>query len=95
MAAILFRRLELRDHGGEPQPQAVILTGREQEVLKLVDGGLSNKEIAAQLNIELSTVKNHVHNVLGKLNVTSRMQAAARLGSHVSVRQRGLGSPRL
>lgn len=93
MAATLFRRLELRERGGDPQPQAVILTGREQEVLKLVDRGLSNKEIAAQLNIELSTVKNHVHNVLDKLNVTSRMQAAARLGSHVSVRQRGLASP--
>ena len=90
MAATLFRRLELRERGAEPQPQAVLLTGREQEVLKLVDEGLSNKEIATQLNIELSTVKNHVHNVLDKLKVTSRMQAAARLGSHVSVRQRGL-----
>lgn len=90
MAATLFRRLESRDRGGDPQPRAVVLTVREREVLRLVDAGLSNKEIAARLNIEVSTVKNHVHNVLDKLHVTSRMQAAARLGTHVSVRQRGL-----
>jgi DNA-binding NarL/FixJ family response regulator len=95
MAATLFRRLELRNHGDDPQPQAVVLTAREREVLKLVDDGLSNKEIAAQLSIEVSTVKNHVHNVLDKLNVTSRMEAAARLGTHVSVRQRGLGAAHL
>ena len=92
MAATLFRRLEQRERGGDPQPQTVVLTTREREVLKLVDGGLSNKEIAAQLNIEVSTVKNHVHNLLEKMNVTSRMQAAARLGTHVSVRQRGLAT---
>lgn len=92
MAATLFRRLESREHGEGSQPQAVILTAREREVLSLVDGGLSNKEIAVQLNIEVSTVKNHVHNVLDKLNVTSRMQAAARLGTHVAVRQRGLAA---
>ena len=90
MAATLFRRLELREHAEDSPPQAVVLTAREREVLRLVDGGLSNKEIALKLNIEVSTVKNHVHNVLDKLNVTSRMQAAARLGTHVSVRQRGL-----
>jgi two-component system, NarL family, nitrate/nitrite response regulator NarL len=92
MAATLFRRLESRERGGDSQPQAVVLTAREREVLRLVDGGLSNKEIAGQLNIEVSTVKNHVHNVLDKLNVTSRMEAAARLGTHVSVRQRGLAA---
>jgi two-component system nitrate/nitrite response regulator NarL len=95
MAATLFRRLESRNHGDDPQPQAVVLTAREREVLKLVDDGLSNKEIAVQLRIEVSTVKNHVHNVLDKLNVTSRMEAAARLGTHVSVRQRGLGAAHL
>jgi two-component system nitrate/nitrite response regulator NarL len=72
------------------QPKSVILTAREREVLRLVDEGLSNKEISARLSIEVSTVKNHVHNLLDKLQVTSRLQAAARLGTHVSVRQRGL-----
>lgn len=95
MAATFFRRLEQRGTTERSQPEAVVLTAREREVLKLVDEGLSNKEIATQLSIEVSTVKNHVHNVLDKLNVTSRMQAAARLGSHLSVRQRGLGAPTL
>lgn len=92
MAATLFRRLESRDRGDGQPPQAVTLTAREREVLRLVEGGLSNKEIAVRLNIEVSTVKHHVHNVLDKLQVTSRTQAAARLGTHVSVRQRGLAT---
>ena len=90
MAATLFRTLEQRRRDAVSQPKSVILTAREREVLRLVDEGLSNKEISARLSIEVSTVKNHVHNLLDKLQVTSRLQAAARLGTHVSVRQRGL-----
>jgi len=93
MAAALFRRLEMRGQPDPPQPQALILTARERQVLMLIDGGLSNKEIAVQLHIEVSTVKNHVHNVLDKLHVPSRMQAAAQLGTHVSVRQRAITTP--
>lgn len=92
MAATLFRNLELRRREEETPPKHVVLTAREREVLRLLDEGLSNKEISARLNIEVSTVKNHVHNLLDKLQVTSRMQAAARLGTHVSVRQRGLAA---
>jgi len=55
------------------------LTQREKDVLVLVDRGFSNKEIAAALSIELPTVKNHVHNILGKLGVSRRGVAAARL----------------
>jgi DNA-binding NarL/FixJ family response regulator len=90
MAAALFRRLELREPAVEQRGVSSILTAREREVLRLIDGGLSNKEIATNLNIEVSTVKNHVHNLFEKLHVTSRMQAAAHLGSHLSVRQRAL-----
>lgn len=59
------------------------LTAREREILDLVAGGLSNKEIAHALSIEQSTVKNHVHNILDKLQVHTRMAAVAeaRLGS--------------
>ena len=54
------------------------LTPREQEIAALLDEGLSNKEIAQRLYIELPTVKNHVHNILDKLNVRSRFEVAAR-----------------
>ena len=52
------------------------LTAREQEILQLIERGLSNKEIARRLRIELGTVKNHVHNVLQKLQVRGRGEAA-------------------
>jgi len=54
-----------------------ILTRRESEILQLVAGGLSNKEIANELTITEGTVKNHVHNALEKLHLTNRVQAAA------------------
>jgi two-component system, NarL family, nitrate/nitrite response regulator NarL len=53
------------------------LTSRESEILSLIDNGLSNKEIAAKLYIEVSTVKNHVHNILEKLGARRRSEAAA------------------
>jgi DNA-binding NarL/FixJ family response regulator len=53
------------------------LTRREREVIELIDAGLSNKQIAQRLSIELATVKNHVHNILGKLDVGRRSEAAA------------------
>jgi len=55
------------------------LTSRELEVLKLIGDGLTNQRIAEQLVIEVGTVKNHVHNILDKLNVSSRGEAAAYL----------------
>src|SRR5262245_7016411 len=55
---------------------SVRLTAREQEIVGLIRQDLSNKEIAGRLGIEVATVKNHVHNVLEKLNVHRRTQAA-------------------
>jgi len=60
-----------------PPPQNTVLTRRESEILQLVAGGLSNKEIANELTITEGTVKNHVHNALEKLHLTNRVQAAA------------------
>lgn len=53
------------------------LTSREEEVLGLVAEGCTNKEIAGKLIIECGTVKNHVHNILKKLEVNSRHEAAS------------------
>lgn len=58
------------------------LTPRECEILHMIELGLSNKEIARDLRIEVGTVKNHVHNILEKLNVRRRNQAAHRLRAH-------------
>ena len=52
------------------------LTGREREILQLVDQGMSNKQIARQLGIEVATTKNHVHNILRKLHVHRRIEAS-------------------
>jgi two-component system nitrate/nitrite response regulator NarL len=57
------------------------LTRRESEIAALINEGLSNKEIAQRLCIELPTVKNHVHNILEKLEVRSRVEIASRHGS--------------
>jgi two-component system nitrate/nitrite response regulator NarL len=55
------------------------LTPRQAEVLGLVAEGLSNMQIALQLSIQEQTVKNHMHNILLKLGVHSRAEAAARM----------------
>jgi two-component system NarL family response regulator len=55
------------------------LTPRELEVLELLGQNMTNQEIAEQLVIEVGTVKNHVHNILNKLNVNTRSEAATYL----------------
>jgi two-component system, NarL family, nitrate/nitrite response regulator NarL len=55
------------------------LSRRELQIARLIDRGLSNKEIARELGIETATVKNHVHNLCEKLSVHRRGQATARI----------------
>ena len=55
------------------------LTARERQIVEIIAEGLSNKEIAARLSIEVATVKNHVHNILEKLQVSRRTEAVTRL----------------
>jgi two-component system nitrate/nitrite response regulator NarL len=74
-AALLNRLTLLAQRRAEPNESA--LTARERQVVELVDDGLSNKEIAQRLCIEVATVKNHVHNILEKLQVSRRGEAAA------------------
>jgi DNA-binding CsgD family transcriptional regulator len=60
-----------RPAAGGPPP----LTEREREILAWVAAGLQNKEIAAKLGISLATVRNHIHNILEKLGVHSKLEA--------------------
>lgn len=52
------------------------LTRREQQLVEMIDRGLTNKEIAAQLNLSEQTIKNHVHRMLRKVGASDRLTAA-------------------
>jgi DNA-binding NarL/FixJ family response regulator len=81
MVAALLRRLAARAAASTRAANAPgeLLTPRERQVADLIGEGLSNKEIAQRLCIELPTVKNHVHNILRKLECSRRGQAAAQM----------------
>jgi DNA-binding NarL/FixJ family response regulator len=78
-AAVLSRIRRLAELGEPARARAAgprePLTGRELEILHLLAAGLSNKEIGGRLSISLSTVKNHLHNLLRKLAVRRRREA--------------------
>jgi two-component system, NarL family, nitrate/nitrite response regulator NarL len=79
LTGTLMRRLAQLGSVRTPEPARASLTRREREILRLIDEGLSNKQIAARLTIELATVKNHVHHILEKTNARGRGEAAALL----------------
>ncbi len=72
VARLLTERLRARPAAPAGEP----LTARELEVLACLARGLSNKEIAAELAITERTARTHVSNILGKLELASRTQAA-------------------
>jgi DNA-binding NarL/FixJ family response regulator len=76
-ALLLGRIAELAQLRPQPAGSAK-LTRREREIVPLIERGLSNKEIARQLSIETATIKNHVHNILEKMQLRRRGQIAAR-----------------
>ena len=57
--------------------RAVRMTAREREIINMIADGLSNKEIAQQVHLTTHTVKSHVHTILAKLALHSRLQLAA------------------
>jgi two-component system NarL family response regulator len=83
-AALMGRVAELAQQTSQTAdaaPELAELTQREREILELIGEGLTNHEIAQRLVIEVGTVKNHVHSILQKLNVSSRRDAASYLSS--------------
>jgi DNA-binding NarL/FixJ family response regulator len=78
VSAILLNRLSaLAAERQSPPARELVLTAREAQILRMLEAGLSNRDIASQLCIAIHTVKNHVHNLLGKLDVSTRAEAAA------------------
>jgi DNA-binding NarL/FixJ family response regulator len=75
----LFSQIAARaiEGGKSPVLEAVRLTQRERQVVDLIGEGMSNKEIAARLHVAIHTVKSHVHNVLEKLALHTRLEVAA------------------
>lgn len=77
VSAILLRRLSTLAAGRQPAINDPALTTRETQILKMLELGSSNQDIAQQLSITIHTVKNHVHSLLTKLGVGTRAEAAA------------------
>jgi LuxR family maltose regulon positive regulatory protein len=74
-----MRKAEPEPEGSQNTPRMVErLSERELEILRLVDAGLTNQEIAVRLVITLGTTKWHLNNIFGKLGVDNRIRAAIR-----------------
>lgn len=84
LANLAFTRIStLANRSYDSRPSAVgCLTRREYDIMEAIERGLSNKEIAGELKIEVSTVKNHVHNILDKLHLQNRRSAARYAKEH-------------
>ena len=79
VASVLLRRVAEAGAERDRRGPHLDLTLREREIGDLLVEGLSNKEIAARLRLGVSTVKNHVHNLLGKIGARTRAEAVATL----------------
>jgi DNA-binding NarL/FixJ family response regulator len=77
VSAILLRRLSALAAQRQPAAKELVLTAREAQILRMLELGLSNRDIATRLCIAVHTVKNHVHSLLTKLGVSTRAEAAA------------------
>lgn len=80
VARLMQERLAELTHPGVPSGGLGKLSQRELHILQFIRRNMSNKQIARQLSLEVSTIKNHVHNIIVKLNVRNRAAAAAVAG---------------
>jgi DNA-binding NarL/FixJ family response regulator len=83
LVAMLCRRVAALS--GTSAPPAASLTRRERQISALVSEGLSNKEIAIELRIGPATVKNHIHNILEKLQVRRRGAIGTHFRAHAAM----------
>lgn len=82
MAATLLRRVTVLAAERQPAHPRGQLTERQSEIVCLIAEGLTNKEIARRLCIELPTVKNHLHAIFARLDVSRRAEVAVRAREH-------------
>lgn len=75
VSGVLMRRVYAFATQTNPDSSTDSLTTRENEILELLEQGLTNQQIASRLSVTLNTVKNHVHSLLKKLGVGSRAEA--------------------
>jgi two-component system, NarL family, nitrate/nitrite response regulator NarL len=96
MAATLLRRVTALAAERRPERSCAQLTERQSEIVALIAEGLTNKEIASRLCIELPTVKNHVHTIFARLDVRRRSEVAARAReyTHTAGSRLGIVEPR-
>lgn len=77
-SSLLSQIAEAVTHSGKGNPfRSVRMTNREREVIELIAEGLSNKQIADRLNLAVETIKSHVHNILEKLQLHTRLEIAS------------------
>lgn len=76
VARLLFSKVAEQSLGPSSSKRRSKITRREKQVAELIEQGLTNKQIAVRLSIEVQTVKNHVHNILEKLNFRRRAEVA-------------------
>lgn len=79
LAARLLTEMQAPGTAGEAEDPLSALTEREEEILRLVSTGLSNKRVALTLDIQEKTVKHHMTRILQKLQVSNRTEAAMKL----------------
>jgi two-component system nitrate/nitrite response regulator NarL len=76
LAARLLTEMRIGERSGAPRHPLADLTEREEQILRLVATGLSNKAIGLKLDLQEKTVKHHMTRILNKLNVRNRTEAA-------------------
>lgn len=86
VSAILLRRLSSLLTTRKATGDVAVLTVREEEILSMLEQGMSNREISERLFIAVHTVKNHVHNILNKTGARSRAEAVAMARRSASLR---------
>lgn len=90
ISAMLLRRLSSLAAQSKSPERELALTAREVQILRMIELGRSNRDIANNLSIAIHTVKNHVHSLLTKLGVSTRAEAAA---LSRTIRLEGGGTP--